>query len=75
MPDPAYAVSALNHPFKPLVLSILVPGAAIQRPEIPLELVILISKLATTFLLKAKVKYCVPVSPLLFGPTGKYPLE
>ena len=57
----------------PLELSILVPGNAIQQPAIPLELVICTSKFATIFLLNAKVKYCVPVSPLLSGPTGKKP--
>lgn len=52
----------------------LVPGAAIKSPAMPVD-VILMSKLATVCLLKAKVKYCVPVSPLLSGPTGRNPDE
>ena len=55
-PDPLYWVSALNQPFIPLVLSILLPGAAIQRPAIPPE-TMLILKFANGVLLKAKVKY------------------
>ena len=69
-PAPAYCAVPGIQPFNPLALSIPVPGAANQTPAIP-ELVMLRSKLATTFLRNAKVKYCVPVSPLLSGPAGK----
>ena len=69
-PAPAYCAVPGIHPFNPLALSIPVPGAANQTPATP-ELVMLRSKFATTFLRKANVKYCVPVSLLLSGPAGK----
>ena len=58
----------------PLVLSIPVPGAAIQRPAIPEE-VILILKFAVVCRRKAKVKYCFAGAELLSGPAGRYPEE
>ena len=70
-PAPPYCVPHSNHPLIVLALSIVVPGAAIQTPLTPVPLVILILKLATTDLRNAIVIYCVPVSALLFGPTGR----
>ena len=70
-PEPAYVTLVSNQPFNPLALSIAVPGAAMKQPAIPVVLTIFRSKLATVCLLNANVKYCVPVSPLLFGPTGR----
>ena len=86
-PDPAYCVDASNQPLMVLVgpgnpgvgdvnplLSMVVPGAAIQTPATPVAEVILMSKLARLGLANAKVKYCVLVRPPAtdkFGPTGK----
>ena len=48
-PTPAYCTVQSIHPFRPLALSIAVPGAAIHNPSIPVA-VISMPKLATTCL-------------------------
>jgi len=75
-PEPLYCIEQSNHPFKLLVASIIVPGAANHIPAIPgdaapVSVDILIEKLATTCLLNANVNHCCPVSFDLFGPTVK----
>ena len=74
-PAPAYCERVSNQPFRPLALSIPVPGDAIHNPAIPVDELIAMSKFATTCLRNAKVKYCLPVSPDLSGPAGKKPLD
>ena len=58
------------------LLSIVVPGAAIHNPEMPVVVVNLTSKLAKLGLANANVKYCVPDRLVLrLGPTGKNPVD
>ena len=84
-PAPLYCWNPVNHPLIVLVgpgnpgvgdenppVSIVVPGAATHKPDIPVDPVVnIISKLAKLGLTNAKVKYCNPDRPVAkSGPIG-----